>query len=95
FTPIFGLHAKSMVIDGEITVIGTFNLDPRSANLNTECISIIYSPEISMGVVRGMEEELKPENCWETTYNYNPDNEAGVKKNLKAGVVKVIPKGIL
>jgi len=36
--PIFGLHAKSMVIDNEITVIGTFNLDPRSANLNTECI---------------------------------------------------------
>jgi phosphatidylserine/phosphatidylglycerophosphate/cardiolipin synthase-like enzyme len=38
FTPIFGLHAKSMVIDGKITVIGTFNLDPRSANLNTECV---------------------------------------------------------
>lgn len=95
FTPIFGLHAKSMVIDGEITVIGTFNLDPRSANLNTECVTIIYSPEITKGVLKGMEEELKPENCWETTYNFNPDNEAGVKKNLKAGVVKVIPKGIL
>ncbi|MEQ1666491.1 MAG: phospholipase D family protein, partial [Bdellovibrionales bacterium] len=35
FKPIFGLHAKSMVIDGNITVVGTFNLDPRSANLNT------------------------------------------------------------
>ena len=41
FTPIFGLHAKSMVIDRRITVIGTFNLDPRSANLNTECIAIL------------------------------------------------------
>ncbi|MFL5753238.1 MAG: phospholipase D family protein, partial [Bacteroidia bacterium] len=30
YTPVFGLHAKSMVIDGKITVIGTFNLDPRS-----------------------------------------------------------------
>ena len=27
----FGLHAKSMVIDGKTTVIGTFNFDPRSA----------------------------------------------------------------
>ncbi len=95
FTPIFGLHAKSMVIDGEITVIGTFNLDPRSANLNTECVTIIYSPEITKGVLKGMEEELKPENCWETTYNFNPDNEAGIKKNLKTGVMKMIPKGIL
>jgi len=42
-TPIFGLHAKSMVIDDNITVIGTFNLDPRSANLNTECFTIIHS----------------------------------------------------
>ena len=37
--PIFGLHAKSMVIDDDITVIGTFNVDPRSANLNTESIT--------------------------------------------------------
>jgi len=35
YTPVFGLHAKSMVIDKQIAVIGTFNLDPRSANLNT------------------------------------------------------------
>ena len=27
YTPTFGLHAKSMVIDNEIAVIGTFNLD--------------------------------------------------------------------
>ncbi len=39
YAPIFGLHAKSMVVDKNITVIGTFNLDPRSANLNTECIA--------------------------------------------------------
>ena len=34
--PIFALHAKSMVIDGATTYIGTYNLDPRSENLNTE-----------------------------------------------------------
>ena len=41
--PVFGLHAKSMIIDKKITVIGTFNLDPRSANLNTECIVVVKS----------------------------------------------------
>ncbi|MBI3235454.1 MAG: phospholipase D family protein, partial [Bacteroidetes bacterium] len=61
FTPIFGLHAKSMVIDGNVTVIGTFNLDPRSANLNTECFAMIYSTKIANGVLAGMEEEFKSE----------------------------------
>ena len=95
YAPTFGLHAKSMVIDGNITVIGTFNLDPRSANLNTECVTIIYSDKISRAVLTGIEEEMKPENCWETTLNFNPDAEAGIKKNLKLMPMKAIPKGIL
>jgi len=95
FTPIFGLHAKSMVIDGVITVIGTFNLDPRSANLNTECVTILYSPKVSEGVLKGMNIEFMPENAWHTTLEYNPDAEAGVKKEIKAWTRKVVPKGIL
>ncbi len=95
FTPVFGLHAKSMVIDGEITVIGTFNLDPRSANLNTECVTVIYSSTITKEVLTGMEEELKPENCWETTVRFNPDSKASLKKNIKLMPMKIISKDIL
>ena len=95
FTPIFGLHAKSMVIDGKITVIGTFNLDPRSANLNTECVTIVYSPKVSAGVLEGMNIEFKPENAWHTTLDYNPDSEAGVKKEINTWTRKVVPKRIL
>ena len=94
-TPVFGLHAKSMVIDGKITVIGTFNLDPRSANLNTECVTIIHSKEITQDVQQKIEEELKPENAWHTTLNYNPDAQSSLKKNLKVKMMKLIPKGIL
>ena len=95
YKPIFGLHAKSMVIDGEITVIGTFNLDPRSANLNTECIVIINSQKISSGVLEGMEEEFLPENSWETTLEFNPDSEVNNFKRLKTWTRRIIPKGIL
>lgn len=95
YTPIFGLHAKSMVIDGTIAVIGTFNLDPRSANLNTECVTIIYSKEVAAGVLAGMETEIKPENAWHTTTVFNPDGEAGAKKQAKAWTRRVVPKGIL
>lgn len=93
--PIFGLHAKSMVIDKQITVIGTFNLDPRSANLNTECIVIVNSDKIAAGVLKGMEEEFKPENAWETTLNFNPDKEVSSFKRLKTWTRKILPKAIL
>ena len=95
YAPIFGLHAKSMVIDGKTTVIGTFNLDPRSANLNTECIVVVDSEKISEGVLNGMEIEFKPENSWETTLEFNPDAEVSNYKRLKTWTRKILPKSIL
>ena len=95
YKPTFGLHAKSMVIDKETTVIGTFNLDPRSANLNTECIVVVQSDTIAEKVLTGMEEEFKPENSWEITLEYNPDAEVGNIKRLKTWTRKILPKEIL
>jgi putative cardiolipin synthase len=93
--PIFGLHAKSMVIDGHITVIGTFNLDPRSANLNTECVTVIRSDRIAAGVLAGMDVEFRPENAWETTLTTNPDARAGLRKRFQVWTRRVVPKRIL
>jgi phosphatidylserine/phosphatidylglycerophosphate/cardiolipin synthase-like enzyme len=95
YSPVFGLHAKSMVVDGYITVIGTFNLDPRSANLNTECFAVIYSRQIAQGVLNGMEEEFKPENSWRTTLEFNPDLYVSKSKRVKTFTKKIIPKEIL
>ena len=93
--PIFGLHAKSMVIDNEITVIGTFNLDPRSANLNTESVTILPSIQISKDVKAGMMEEMQPENAWQTTLEWNPDGEVSRFKQLSIKLRRVVPKNIL
>lgn len=95
YTPVFGLHAKSMVVDGHISVIGTYNLDPRSANLNTECVTIIHSDKIAAGVLKGMETEFDPANSWETTLQHNPDTEAGKWKRAKTWIKKAVPKSIL
>ena len=95
FIPTFGLHAKSMLIDDYITVIGTFNLDPRSAYLNTECFVVIYSKQVAKSVLAGMETEFQPENSWEITLNFNPDKEASVKTRLKTFVKRAVPKEIL
>lgn len=95
FSPVFGLHAKSMVIDEKLTVIGTFNLDPRSAHLNTECFTIIPSEEISKGVLEGMNKEFKAENAWRTTLEFNPDHKASKAKQLNMKSRRVVPKSIL
>jgi phosphatidylserine/phosphatidylglycerophosphate/cardiolipin synthase-like enzyme len=93
--PIFGLHAKSMVIDGDITVIGTFNLDPRSANLNTECLFIIPSAKIAGGVLQGMTVEFEPQNSWRITTQFNPDSIVPTGKRVKTWSRKLLPKSIL
>jgi cardiolipin synthase C len=65
--PVFVIHAKTMVVDGEKLFIGTFNLDPRSMNLNTE--SGIYLPEgkIAREVEEAIERDMAPENSWEAS----------------------------
>ena len=95
FTPIFGLHAKSMIVDNSITIIGTFNLDPRSANLNTECITIIHSKKLSNQVLKGFEKEFKKENSWHTTLDFNPDKLVKRSKRIKTWTRKILPKSIL
>lgn len=95
YTPIFGLHAKSMVVDESIAVIGTFNLDPRSANLNTECIAVVYDSTIAGNLHTAMLEDMKPENAWHTTLSFNPDGEAGWWKRFSIWLRGVVPKSIL
>jgi putative cardiolipin synthase len=95
YAPIFGMHAKSMVVDHHITVIGTFNLDPRSANLNTECFALINDTTIAKSVLNGMQQEYLPENSWQTTNSFNPDSEVGKWKRLKTFTRKLVPKSIL
>lgn len=36
----WGVHAKRAIVDQDISLIGTYNIDPRSANLNSELLII-------------------------------------------------------
>src|SRR3546814_17495009 len=47
------LHTKSFVIDGERGFIGSFNLDPRSAYLNTE-MGVLFEDD---DIARALREE--------------------------------------
>jgi len=41
------LHAKTMVTDTEIAIVGTANMDLRSFDLNFEVNAIVYNPDIA------------------------------------------------
>ncbi len=93
--PRFGQHAKTMVIDERVLVVGTFNVDPRSANLNTECVAVIPSPELAEGVARHIEVEMQPDNAWPVTEDDSPDRRASFGRRVKLWWSRIFPKSIL
>ena len=52
------LHAKLMAIDEKQVFIGSFNFDPRSANLNTEIGVLLNSPPLAKAVHYTMDQNL-------------------------------------
>ena len=89
--PVFALHAKSLVIDDRIFYIGTFNLDPRSANLNTEVGVLGENEQLARQLSASIERDMKPENSWRTTVEFNPDSEVGRGKRLRVWFNKLLP----
>jgi putative cardiolipin synthase len=62
-----GLHAKAMVVDRRYTVVGSYNLDPRSADINTELALLVDSPAFAELVAEFFEDGVKPENSYRVT----------------------------
>jgi cardiolipin synthase C len=58
------LHAKAMAFDGEAVFIGSFNLDPRSAVINTEAGLYIESPELTKRLTDYMATGVVPANSY-------------------------------
>jgi putative cardiolipin synthase len=89
--PIFALHAKSLVIDNHVVFIGTFNLDPRSANLNTEVGVLVSNEQLAQQLTASIERDTRPENSWRTTTEFNPDGGAGLGKRFRVWLNRLLP----
>ncbi|WP_061162032.1 phospholipase D family protein [Caballeronia temeraria] len=59
------LHAKAYVIDRSILVIGSMNLDPRSAKLNTELALVIHSKPIAEQAATLFANGISPKASWQ------------------------------
>lgn len=53
------LHAKSAVIDGKIAIIGSYNLDPRSAFWNSELAVVSYDPKVANDLIVSIEKHIQ------------------------------------
>jgi phosphatidylserine/phosphatidylglycerophosphate/cardiolipin synthase-like enzyme len=62
--PFLCVHAKSLVVDGRLAFVGSYNLDPRSENLNTEVGLLVEDEAFAAELGAEIEHDLRPENSW-------------------------------
>jgi len=71
------LHSKALVVDRSQAYIGSMNLDPRSALLNTEGGLIIHGTDMAEQVARSIEADLSPEMSYEVRLDPGGDGTEG------------------
>ncbi len=52
------IHAKTMVCDNDVGIIGTANLDNRSFRLNFEVVAVIYGDEVNTVLANAFTHDL-------------------------------------
>ena len=77
-----GLHAKSLVVDRRIGVIGTHNFDPRSENYNTEGAVIIDDPAFAEALAQSILRDTHPDNAWVVAPREKPPVLSGLNYSI-------------
>ncbi|WP_396616316.1 phospholipase D family protein [Lysobacter soli] len=77
-----GLHAKSMVIDGRIGVVGTHNFDPRGDHYNTESAVVIEDREFAQALRASIWRDIAPANSWVIARRDKPPVFSGLNYSI-------------
>ncbi len=78
----FGLHSKSLVVDGRVGVVGTHNFDPRGDHYNTESAVVIADPDFARALAEGIRLDMEPENSWVIARRDRPPVFSGLDYSL-------------
>jgi phosphatidylserine/phosphatidylglycerophosphate/cardiolipin synthase-like enzyme len=62
--PRISLHAKSLVVDSRIAMVGSHNFDPRSAHYNTEGGVIVDDLAFAQQLRAAILRDASPQNAW-------------------------------
>ncbi|MHC5114307.1 MAG: phospholipase D-like domain-containing protein [Planctomycetota bacterium] len=76
--PFLSLHSKSLVVDGRVSFVGSFNLEPRSVTFNTEGGLIIHDEAFAAELAATIRRDLDPANAWLVGPRANPAPLAAV-----------------
>jgi putative cardiolipin synthase len=101
------LHTKAIVFDDREVLIGSFNLDPRSKNLNTEMAVLIDSPALAAKVTGFIRTGMALKNAYELsldggsivwmaedqgeTVRLGHEPDIGFWRSLGADILSVLP----
>lgn len=77
-----GMHAKSLVIDGRVGVVGTHNFDPRGDSLNTESAVVIADPGFAAALAASIRRDMAPANAWTIGRRDDAPIFSGIEYNL-------------
>ena len=89
-TPVFAVHAKTLVVDRRVVYVGTYNLDPRSENLNTEVGVVIHDVAQAAAVAAAIDTDMQPGNSWNAATD-QPDQHVSFGKRSKARLWQLMP----
>jgi len=67
------LQTKAIVFDGKDVFIGSFNLDPRSGDINTEAGLSVESAELAERVIAYVDEGVLPQNSYRVLLDEDDD----------------------
>jgi cardiolipin synthase len=59
------IHAKTMVIDDDLAIVGTANLDNRSFRLNFEVVALLFDRGLNLELANAFETDLRDSRCIE------------------------------
>jgi cardiolipin synthase C len=54
------LHTKSFVVDDKVSFVGSFNLDPRSASINTEMGVFMVNEQLARALIKIFDKQKSP-----------------------------------
>ena len=66
-----GLHTKSMVFDGRVSIIGSYNMDPRSRVWNSEIALVVDDAGFAAEVLEEMARDFTPDAAWRLSLDDN------------------------
>lgn len=102
-TTAYGLHAKSIVFDRKVVVIGSFNFNLRSTYLNTESLLVIENHNVADSLADDMEQAMNEENSWRLnlidgklrwhsgTKTWENEPETELSERIKSRFLQLLP----